>query len=363
MHKAEIHHEVVSSIEEMLEHIPVPVTVIGSDGRIRSWNSTLAKLTGISTTSALGKPYKAVLTHLKESTKDPVREVLTSGYINEVTQITVTRMDSGKIYQLHAIPISSTGRGLDGVILCFADLTEALEKFQRSQEIQTLRMVASTLAHEVRNPLNAIKGAVVYLQSRLKGDPKTAEFIRIIHSEIIHLNEFVSSFLVAAKPEPPTRVPTDLNGLIHSILSLLRTELGRMKIMVNLQELPLILIDQNQIHRVLINLIRNAIEAMPNGGRLRIQSFWNGDNTVRDAVPVSKEARCPGVTIIIEDSGVGITPSDMSRVGQPFFTTKQKGTGLGLFISKEIMEAHGGRLWHESSPGRGTQAYLFFPLN
>ena len=209
------------------------------------------------------------------------------------------------------------------------------------------------MAHEIRNPLNAMKGAMVHLGQRCGHEPLVRQYTGLVSEEIDRLNRVVSDFLFFSKQAPPVRKPVDLNQSVlraQDVLAGQAKEAG-----VDFENrldpnLPEALLDPYQLEQVLLNLIINALDASRLGGRVIFTTTF------------TPKPGGGGIELAIRDQGRGIGEEDMPNIFDPFFTTKEDGTGLGLPLSLGIVENHGGSLTLESEPGRGTTARLVLPL-
>ncbi|OIK15411.1 hypothetical protein BIV60_09675 [Bacillus sp. MUM 116] len=214
-----------------------------------------------------------------------------------------------------------------------------------SEKLSVAGQLAAGIAHEVRNPLTAIKG---FLQL-LNVNHEQKDYLDIIHSEINRIEMILTELLVIAKPQAMKTVKTNIRELIEGVKTLINTQ----AIMTNVQietvyspTLPEIICDENQLKQVFINFLKNSLEAMPSGGKISIQSECMNQNEII--------IRCI-------DTGSGIPPEHLKRIGEPFFTTKEKGTGLGLLISKKIIENHHGKIQIDSGE-KGTSIAVILPI-
>jgi two-component system sensor histidine kinase HydH len=213
----------------------------------------------------------------------------------------------------------------------------------RQERLAALGGMAAVLAHEIRNPLGAIKGLAQFLGEKQAGDATQAEMTRTIAGEATRLERLVNDLLTYARPRPPDRHPLDLGATLREVEALAQApaEAAGVKVRVEAAEgLPPVLADRDQVQQLFGNLALNAIQAMPAGGTLtlsvRATGAGGGDAAQESAGPMD------GVTIRVEDTGSGIPAEDLPRVFEPFYTTRSKGTGLGLAICRQIVEAHGG---------------------
>jgi signal transduction histidine kinase len=176
------------------------------------------------------------------------------------------------------------------------------------------------------------------------------QFLSVAKGEINRLDGIVTQFLQALRPTAPQLRPAGLNEAVHKTLELLQPELDNRGLNVKThlaRQLPATPIDPTQIQQVLVNLIRNAMQAMTGGGTLSLQT-WEGAD---------------GVWVSVADTGGGIPQEQLNRIFEPFYTTKKRGSGLGLMIVQRIVRAHGGRIELESQVGRGTTFRLWLPLH
>ena len=240
--------------------------------------------------------------------------------------------------------------------------SQVYERMKERDRLAALGQMAAGLAHEIRNPLGSIKGAAQFLQptgnaaapAHSHGDTK--EFLNIIVEEVNRLNKIVSQFLDYARPYRGEQKPLEIADVLRKTLQLLQKEdVGRFDITTAFAErLPPIRADAEQLLQVFLNLSLNALQAMPDGGRLLISTGLRRA-TRRGAAAAFLEIR-------FRDTGVGIEPGDLKNLFIPFFTTKDKGTGLGLPISQRIIENHGGTIEVRSQPTEGATFTVLLPV-
>jgi two-component system sensor histidine kinase HydH len=239
-----------------------------------------------------------------------------------------------------------------GEVLLIRDLTavKQLEKeLRRSERMAALGKMAAGVAHELRNPLSSIKGLAVLLQSHLSasgGDAATAE---VLVKEVERLNRSIGELLDYAKPGQLKRESMAIAEIIRKTVSLIQVDAESYGISINLvlaADLPVVPVDPDKLNQVLLNLLLNALQAMPDGGELSVRTERDGRMMV----------------ITIRDSGVGIAPENLQRVFDPYFTTKSDGTGLGLAMSAKIVEEHGGMIKIASIENEYTEVRVILPL-
>jgi signal transduction histidine kinase len=278
----------------------------------------------------------------------PVRSLVTA----------TNRMARGDLAQ--EIPVRSRDE-LGELTQSFNRMVRNLARIQnelvRSEKLVSLGRLSAGVAHEIRNPLNAMAGAIVHLQRRRPEDPLIAEYTKLVAEEIDRLAQFVTDFLYFARQAPPRLVPTNLNDLVVSVQNLFQAQAQRQGIHFHSlldQALPALELDPHQMEQVLVNLVVNAMDALPQGGEVTFTTAWQA--------PGPGLGQGGEVRLSVEDNGVGIPPENLDAVFDPFFTSKETGTGLGLTLSLGIVESHGGTLEVHSRPGQGTRMTICLPF-
>ncbi|MRX57074.1 PAS domain S-box protein [Bacillus idriensis] len=229
------------------------------------------------------------------------------------------------------------------------DITERKEKtelmLQKSEKLALLGQMAAGIAHEIRNPLTAIKG---FIQLK-KADHPEDEYYTIMLNELDRINAIVSEFLVLAKPNAVVFREQNVKGLLKDVVTLINAQsiLNNVQIFLEFErELPKVLCAEGQLKQVFLNVFKNAIEAMPMGGNIDVKVQLKGDDEI---------------SIQIIDQGIGISKDRISTLGEPFYTTKEKGTGLGLMTCFRIIESHNGILSFHSKENEGTTVEIILP--
>jgi two-component system, sporulation sensor kinase E len=260
--------------------------------------------------------------------------------------------------RLFLIPLEmQVGKSDYGFLIILSDITEEKETTQEtieSEKIASIMLLAAGVAHEIGNPLNSLTIHLQLIQRKLDLLEKSIHTERIEKSigvcteEIKRLDGIITHFLGAIRDTPPDFQDVDLLPLIEEVLLLLEEPLETKKIDINVEldsPLPIILADINQINQVLFNIIKNAMEAMPRGGMIKIKPRHDDEF----------------VYILIADTGQGISQNDLSKIFEPYFTTKPDGHGLGMMVVNRIMRAHGAKIGIDSKLGKGTVVTLQFP--
>lgn len=230
---------------------------------------------------------------------------------------------------------------------------ELEESVRESQYLTQLGRLSSGVAHEIRNPLNFIGLAVDHLDVLTEGKtPEAAaekvQVIARIREEVQKLNDLVTNFVMYGKPALPQRAPVHVPEIVESVLRMAsdRLRIQRISVRREFREASPIAVDPDMIRRAVVNLVGNAIDAMPDGGELLAAAGPSGNG---------------GYVVVIGDTGEGIPETDRDRVFEPYFTTKTSGLGLGLVLTRKIVEAHGGEIVVDSQPGKGTHIRVFLP--
>lgn len=245
----------------------------------------------------------------------------------------------------------------DGAVLIFQDLTHVVEmeeKLRRSERLSAVGQLAAGLAHEIRNPLASLSGAIELLANDLPhADPSSRRLVGIVKRETERLNRLLGQFLAYARPGPRRREPIELGALLEEIASLLASgEHRALRLDLELTADLWTEGDPDQLRQAFWNLVLNAAEAEPIDGRIRVQG-----GPARE-LPDDPMA---GIEIEIRDRGRGIAPEHLERIFEPFFTTRPKGTGLGLATVHRVVEEHSGRLQISSQPGQETCVRVRLP--
>jgi two-component system NtrC family sensor kinase len=249
-------------------------------------------------------------------------------------------------------------RRVTGVIATFQDLTVAKkteEVIRRMDMLSSLGELSAGIAHEIRNPLASINFNVQILAKKLPMSAYTTRIINDTREGIDRIKTLVKGILDFARPKTPLLKPGSINRILLDSVDLMRAQLAKTHIHVETdlsEEEFRIVFDPHQIRQVFINLLLNAIDAMPNGGTLRIMTGMGMDLYNRRSY----------LELQIADSGIGIAAENHSKIFDPFFTTKPEGTGLGLSIVHKILEQHNSTIDIASVPNQGTTFILRFPI-
>lgn len=268
--------------------------------------------------------------------------------------------DEKRRYQAAAGQLETSLRDLEKKSRELADLEEQL---RLSDRLAIVGELTASLAHELRNPLATILGTVEILQDELPAAERQSEFFRILIQETERVGAVVDNYLNFTAPQRPIQAQFDVQQIIRDTCLIMegRARKDRVKIRPGLPEAPIRLTgNPNDLRQILVNLLLNAVQAMPDGGEIFISAGLESAEERAAGATVAADGRC--LKIAVRDQGVGIPEEDLDRVFQPFYTTKTHGTGLGLSIVKRIVDQ---RHWHievKSAKGEGTEFILMIPL-
>ncbi len=255
--------------------------------------------------------------------------------------------------EVSTFPLLDRGNRVVQVVEYIKDVSEKMrlaDRLEHARRLAELGEMAARVAHEVRNPLNAITGAAHFLAEEYAGDPTLQKFVSLIKRQAVRVNQVASDLLYVSKPLRTRFTPININAVLDQALDALCEQLKDQHVSVVYDlspAMPLIEADELQIEQVLHNLLRNAVEAMPEGGTLQLGTALGADGKA---------------VISIQDTGPGIPEEDRDRIFQSFYTTKIKGTGLGLTIVQRVLKNHGGEIVVEQPEAGGTRVVVRLPV-
>jgi len=339
-------------LQALMDNIPDAIYFKDVNSRFTRTNLAHAEMIGVNDPkAAIGKTDLDYYSEefAREAYADEKKIVKTgTPLINKVEKI---RRPNGYAQWVSAtkVPIKDEEGKIVGIVGISRDITELKrlqEELLKSERLAAIGQLASAVGHEIRNPLGVIKNSVYFLGLRLKDtDGKVTKHLRIIEKEVNSANLIVGDLLDFARRKPPVLQETDLNEILRTAASDSFIP-GNIKLAMKPGEMPRMFLDQEQLRRVFLNIILNAVQAMPDGGKLTIQTSKHDDS----------------VRIEFTDTGVGIPEENLPKLFTPLFSTKAKGIGLGLTVCKQIIEAHDGNITVKSKVGEGSTFTIELPI-
>jgi two-component system, sporulation sensor kinase E len=369
-------------LETLFNTIEDGVLVVDEQGRVIYFNQAASRLLGLQP-GIEGQHITCCLPELDWENLSRFDNESGSRVARHEFEITYPRSRFLLLYAAPLDPENLRGGGGSGIALILHDATETRQKtFEaiESERVQALTLLAASVAHEIGNPLNALHIHLQLMERELKKikDSRVSrvecrekekeierrdsgsrlstldlrrleQYLDVAKGEVNRLDYIITQFLEAIRPAAPKLKLISLNDVVEKSLELLQPELNNRGLKVKSRlagQLPAVPADATQTQQVLVNLIKNAMQAMTKGGTLTLQTGEGAD----------------GVWVSVADTGSGIPQEQINRIFEPFFTTKKTGTGLGLMIVQRIVRAHGGRIELESHAGCGTTFRIWLPL-
>jgi PAS domain S-box-containing protein len=370
-----------SFLETLFDAIEDGVLVVDETGRILYFNAAVTKLLGLQPQQAEGQPASRYLPELDWGKVLALDSAEGQRVARLELEIDYPRP---RFLHLYATPLGGENAVASGVALILHDATEARQQTYaaiESERIQALTLLAASVAHEIGNPLNALhihlqlmerellklnaltqppplpakpRGrraapeVIVTRNAAAESTEKIERYLGVAKGEILRLDYIVTQFLQAIRPSPPKFIMAQINDVVRETIEVLRPEIENrgIRILERLAPpLPPIPFDPRQLQQALVNLIKNALQAMTKGGALTLQTGPAPD----------------GQWVNVSDTGAGIPAERVKNIFEPFYTTKKKGSGLGLMIVQRIVRDHGGRLELESHVHQGTTFRIWLP--
>ncbi len=338
--------------ENLVQNMGEGIVMEDQTGRILFMNRAGAAMLGYEPQELVGRHWQELAPPEHHPTLEAAHERRRRGEANRY-ELALKRRDGSSLPVLMADQPLSEGERITGSLAVFSDLTE-VKRLQtqliQSEKMAALGRLAASLAHEINNPLQALRSGLRLLAGRSLKEEKRQQYVRVIQGEVERLVEIVERTLNFYRPAGERRRPTDINAILEETLALAGKQLQHRRVTVSYRlgrRLPLVDAVDGQIKQVFLNIIFNALDAMPNGGDLIIETGW--DDRRRE------------VWTTFVDSGEGIPANVLEQIWDPFYTSKPQGTGLGLAISRGIVEQHGGRIEVASTVGVGSKFTVFLP--
>ncbi|MBW7453206.1 PAS domain S-box protein [Paenibacillus sepulcri] len=337
-------------LESFINHTTDAIHVVDLSGRITQVNRAFEQLFGYTADEATGHTLPLVPEHLHMEELQMMEGLKSGKHLTARETIRVNKSGEWIAVSVTTSPI----RDKHGTIHAIASITRDMtgrnkmeELLRRSEKLTTVGQLAAGVAHEIRNPLTTLRG---FLQLQLETNKLNTRHVDIMLSELDRINLIVGEFLILAKPQATRFEEKDVRFILGDVISLLDSQahLCDIEFIANFNmDSCLISCEENQLKQVFINLLKNAIEAMPDGGEIQVSIDSKGSSEV---------------SVSIIDEGIGIPEEMISKLGDPFFTGKDSGTGLGIMVSQRIIESHHGMMEIKSKVDVGTTVTITLPL-
>lgn len=333
--------------EALVKNMPIGMIALDEDGQVADCNEKAGLILNIDCPHTIGKKANSAL-------PEPVREIFgklspASSMIELDLHITSGQKESQTL-EIVAASMNIDGNPAGKIILLrdVTNLRQLEAEVVKSRHLTSISSLAAGVAHEIRNPLSSIKGFAVYFKERFAGNDEGQKTAETMIAEVDRLNRVISQLIEFARPLTLNKKTVSLSGLIEHTLNLLAAQASnnRINIVTDIPpDLPPTEVDPDKVKQVLLNVFLNAMEAMKDGGNLKVKLTPEKDYT----------------SLTVTDTGKGIEKMDLPNIYDPYFTSKPAGTGLGLAVVQKIMDAHGGTIQVESVAGEGTVVHLQFP--
>ena len=347
-------------LQNVFDGITDGIQVVDAEFRITAVNKSMTALVGGSV--VIGQRCYKICGSSSGVCEDcPAVETFRSGYpASLVRRIPAETGHQGdqeeRVLEISTFPLLDRGNRVLQVVEYIKDVTDRVriaERLEHTRRLAVLGEMAARVAHEVRNPLNAITGAAHYLSTEYPDDETIQKFTDLIKRQSLRVDQVASDILHAARPLRLNRTNVDIDAVIEQCLASLRNAIEDQGITMERHRsdsLPPVQADEAQVEQAVYNVLKNAVEAMPEGGRLTVDTRW--------------DEPAGWVSIAVQDTGCGIRAEDRDRIFDSFYTTKTQGTGLGLSIVEGVLKNHGGTIALERPVGEavGTRIVLGFPL-
>ena len=362
-------------LEMIFQSIQEGILVINKEGRLTYANNAAEQLLGFSFDNARGRPASE---YMQEMDWSHILEIDPEKWSNRMMsrEIEIT-YPKHRFVSFYIVPLAKQKNAENAAVAILRDVTHQREdeaSLLESERLNAVKLLPAGVAHELGNPLNALNIHLQLLDREINGLPvpqaksgepeqsgaekenwkqraeSLKELIGIARNEVSRLDLIITQFLRAIRPTEPNRTLSRIDTIVKATLNLLKQEIQNRDIKVELdcsQKVPRIPVDGDQIKQAFFNLIRNACQAMPDGGSLRI-SISRANEFLQ---------------ISFEDTGAGINSENFGKIFEPYHTTKQSGSGLGLMIVQRIVQDHGGQIEVVSNPGSGTSFTIMLPVS
>lgn len=336
-------------LESIVDDSADGICIIDTGGNVVRVNHSFEMLYGWSEDELVGRQLPIVPLEMEDEFISITQEI--QGDMLAKTFETVRQNKAGELVHV-SITLSPIKNGygeiiaLTGITRDISERIKSEEFFRKADKLNVVGQLAAGLAHEIRNPLTSLKG---FLQLMKESDKRRVEHCEIMLSEVDRMNSIINELLIFSKPQPKVLKRNEIGALLYSVINLLEAQATMNGVQVYIEihgDLPPICCSEVDIKQVFVNVLKNAIEATPNGGKIYIVAFEQLNELI----------------IRIKDEGIGIPADNLHRLGEPFYTTKEQGTGLGLMMCYKIIHDHKGNLSIRSAVNQGTTVDIKLPV-
>mgnify|MGYP003586852473 CR=1 FL=1 len=340
-------------LETIFNAVHEGLIVLDAEGRVSYANRAAEKQLGFAAAGAVGQP---IARYLRDIEWDRVLHLDEAEWSRLVSREVEVTYPEHRFLAFYVVPLPAETPEEGGAVVILRDITRDREQEARvieSERLNALTLLAAGVAHEIGNPLNSLHIHLQLIEREIEGLPKEkAEGLReladVARKEVGRLDQIITQFLRAIRPTTPSFERGSLKHVLDETLAFLKHEIRDRDVLVEVEcadDLPAVQIDPAQIKQAFFNIIRNAIQAMPGGGLLKI----------------SLAASDRFVMVSFKDTGPGIPPEELGRIFEPYHTTRKEGSGLGLMIVQRIVREHGGQIEVHSEPRVGTTFTIVLP--